>query len=216
MSSRSGIQKLRDLSLLLDENTRRHCTRVRRITVAIGQRLGLPEQQLTRLAIAAQFHDIGKLAVDPEILNHRGTLNELQWQQIVHHPEIGAELWRAFVEDDAVAAAILCHHERFDGTGYPNGLSGHHIPLWSRIIAVADALDAMVSGRPYREPVDLSSALFALIGGSGTQFDPHIIRNLLHSTRRHPRFAMPAPEVQVARSRSVIPKLPQDGVFSAR
>ncbi len=176
--------RLLELSLLLDEETRNHCRRVRKIAVQIGKLMGLPHVELIRLGLAAQFHDLGKIAIDPHILNHRGRLSNYQWQQIIKHPEIGADLWHSFSNDHAVARAILCHHERYDGGGYPSGLTGTQIPLWSRIIAVADALDAMVSHRPYRKALDFHAASLSLLQASGSQFDPIIIHKIFMPRQR--------------------------------
>ena len=182
--------RLLELSLLLDEETRNHCRRVRKIAVQIGKMLGLSHLELQRLGVAAQFHDLGKIAIDPAILNHHGRLSRHQWQQIIKHPEIGADLWHSFSNDRAIGRAILCHHERYDGGGYPDGLTGTQIPLWSRIIAVADALDAMVSHRPYRRALDFHTATLSLLKASGSQFDPLIIHKIFVPRRTIKPLAM--------------------------
>ncbi len=179
--------KLVELHLLLDHETRMHTFRVREIAVKIGILMGLRDEELFHLGNAAQFHDIGKIAIHPHILMQRRALSETERQQIRQHPEIGAEIWRFFGGSPAVARAIISHHEHYDGHGYPYGLTGPDIPMWGRIIAVADALDAMLSERPYSKSMNIEKASLLLLQASGSQFDPYIIRRLLKSEKsRYP------------------------------
>lgn len=175
------MQNLLRVYLNLESETRKHCERVRILAVQIGTRLGLNKRELKHLSLAAQFHDVGKTAVDPAILSQPTRLTAQQEEIIRLHPQIGAEIWTSLGGDPEIALAILNHHEHFNGHGYPFGRAGRNIPLPSRIIAIADALDAMLSDRPYRKAMSVDQAAIALLAGSGSQFDPHIVRLILSS-----------------------------------
>ncbi len=129
--------------------------------------------ELTRLA--ASLHDLGKLAIPEEILRKPAALNETERLVLERHPQIGYRMLES-LGVDPIADWVLHHHERWDGSGYPNGLTGDEIPLGARIIFVADAFDAMTSQRVYREPLSEPDALAELRRCSGTQFDPEIVR----------------------------------------
>ncbi|MDQ7054410.1 MAG: HD-GYP domain-containing protein [candidate division KSB1 bacterium] len=181
------MQNLLKVYLNLESETRKHCERVRILAVQIGTRLGLNQRELQHLSLAAQFHDVGKIAVDPAILNQPTRLTARQKEIIRLHPQIGAEIWASLGGDPEIAFTILNHHEHFNGRGYPFGRAGRSIPLPSRIIAIADALDAMLSNRPYRKAMSPAQAAMALLAGSGSQFDPRIVRLILS----RPSFTAP-------------------------
>lgn len=120
------------------------------------------------------MHDIGNIAVDARILNKPDSLTNAEWFEIKRHPEIGYRILGSVNELAPLAEIILAHHERWDGTGYPKGLKGDKIPLKARILAVADAFDAMTSERPYRNALSKSAAVEEIRRNAGTQFDPMI------------------------------------------
>jgi diguanylate cyclase (GGDEF)-like protein len=141
--------------------------------------LGLATDQVERIAAAALLHDVGKLAVPPEILNKPGPLDAGEWALVAEHPVAGERVMLR-IPDLAVVAAIVRHeHERWDGLGYPDRLHGHNIPIGSRIILACDAYEAMISDRPYRPPLTPAAALAELRRSAGSQFDPEVVDALL-------------------------------------
>ncbi len=155
------------LAAALDERdsyTDQHCDRVSLLAHILGQRCGLGARQLECLALAARFHDVGKIGIRDDVLLHPGRLDEPRMEKMRTHPERGARLFAATGRDDAAAIArlILHHHEAWDGSGYPHGLQGEDIPLEARILAIADSYDALTSHRPYRGPLGSDDALAIL------------------------------------------------------
>ncbi len=145
------------------------------IVVALARQLALPEAEIDRLRIAALLHDVGKVAVPEEILEKPSALTSAEWRSVVQHPRIGQViLEQAAALKDAVPI-ILHHHERYAGHGYPYGLRGNEIPLGARIVAIADAYDAMVNDRPYKQSVTHEGAIVELRRHAGTQFDPELV-----------------------------------------
>ena len=155
-----------------------HGHRVRSMAHRLGAHLGLDRTHLNRLGISAMLHDIGKARIDPAILTKPARLTDEEWIEVKRHPELGFDMLDGNVHPD-IAAAVLAHHERFDGTGYPNRLAGKDIPLTARILAVADAYDAIVSDRPYDAAHPVQRAVDELQAGAGTQFDPVVVRSFL-------------------------------------
>ncbi len=142
---------------------------------AVGQALGLPSGELERIRVASLLHDLGKLAIPNEILAKQGALGEPEWRVMAEHPKIGqVVLEQAGALRDA-ATIVLHHHEWFNGKGYPHGLAGEDIPVGSRIVAIADAYEAMIGGRPYKEPIGHDAALEELRRQAGVQFDPDMV-----------------------------------------
>lgn len=140
----------------------------------IGEAMGLGEKELAALEWAARLHDIGKVTLAPGLLDKTGTLTPEEWLAIKRHPEIGYHITNIAADMVEIALAILSHHEWWDGSGYPKGLSGQKIPRLARIIAIAEAYDAMVSDRLYHPALSPSQAVHAIVHGAGTQFDPTI------------------------------------------
>ena len=135
---------------------------------------------VNQMKIAGLIHDIGKIGVDETILNKPGSLSTDERASIEKHPEIGWRLLSSTNEFSELARFVLHHHERWDGCGYPNGLKGEEIHIEARIIAVADAYDAMTSQRSYREALSKKEAIKELKKCSGTQFDPEIVEIFVH------------------------------------
>ena len=149
-----------------------HSHRVADLALLMGRAVGLPEERLYQLYVAAHLHDLGKIGIPDVVLHKRGKLTEAEWRQIRAHPEIGARIvgnMRCFAN---TARVIRHHHEKYDGSGYPDGLHGEQIPLDSRIIAIADAFDAMTTARPYREALSAEAALQEVERCAETHFDP--------------------------------------------
>jgi HD-GYP domain-containing protein (c-di-GMP phosphodiesterase class II) len=135
----------------------------------------LSEKELATLEIGALLHDIGKVAIPQNVIEKPGKLNAEEWRIMKMHPAIGAKLLREIPGNSAESDIVLCHHERFDGLGYPNGLCGSKIPLGSRIFSVADALNAICSDRPYRQAASIDIARREIDSMSGSQFDPAVV-----------------------------------------
>jgi putative nucleotidyltransferase with HDIG domain len=162
-----------------DPYTRGHSTRVTQIAEAIARRLGWDEEQLKLLYVGGPLHDVGKLGVSGEVLAKPGRLDENELAQIREHPKLGARILLRVAALRGALPYVLYHHERWDGGGYPTGRAGEEIPLEARVLAVADAFDAMTSDRPYRPALDRHEAIAEVARCSGTQFDPEIVRVFL-------------------------------------
>ena len=165
---------------LRDSGNASHCHRVGRYSELIGRELGLPADALERLQLAGILHDVGRVGIPDEVLQKGAPLTEAEWDRVRSHPEIGARLLETTEYQD-VRSWILHHHERPDGQGYPEGLSADQVPLPSRILAVADAYEAMTSARPYRRALDAEDAAAELRRGAGHQFDGRIVEALLRA-----------------------------------
>jgi diguanylate cyclase (GGDEF)-like protein/PAS domain S-box-containing protein len=160
---------------LRSQETESHAQRLVALSRKIGSNLALPQKSLDDLQLFAMLHDIGKIGIDDRILNKPGKLSEEEWVIMKKHPEIGYRIAISLPELSSVAEYILTHHERWDGKGYPKGLMGEEIPLLSRILAVADAYDAMTEERVYRNKRSKEEAVEEIMNNSGTQFDPAIV-----------------------------------------
>lgn len=154
-----------------DEYTRGHSDRVAFFAIKVGKALNLPEEELETLRVAGVFHDIGKISTTDEILKKTDKLSGQEYEIIKQHPLKGAHILSAVSMFEDAVPIVKCHHEWFDGTGYPYGIKGEEIPYLGRILSVADAFDAMTSTRHYRSKLDLSNAKEQLVKGAGTQFD---------------------------------------------
>ena len=153
-----------------------HSWKVAEYCVAIAQRHEWSEAEIELLQMAAILHDVGKVSIPDHILKKREPLSEREWTAIRKNPVRGAEMVSRIQGLEAIVPWIRHSHERLDGGGYPDGLSGDAIPLACRILHVADAFDAMTSGRPYRRPMTTEEALAELRANAGTQFDPLCVR----------------------------------------
>lgn len=156
--------------------TREHSNRMHFLATELGQVMGLSPSTLDDLALLADFHDIGKIGIPNRILQKPGALTSQEWDMMRAHPEIGARIVGGCYELKHIAQAILAHHERWDGEGYPRGLAGNEIPLISRVISIVDAYDAMTSDRPYRKAMSKGEALKEVQRCSGAQFDPNLVK----------------------------------------
>jgi len=169
-----------------DAATLHHTEVVAQMAGWVAEALGLPEAVCAEVRQVARLHDVGKALVPAEILIKPGPLNEYEWSVMRLHPEIGAAMLRAEEALQHLALAVRAHHERWDGGGYPDGLSGHDIPVVSRIVSVCDAFHAMVSDRPYRPAMGLDAALGELEANAGSQLDPEVVEIVLERFRRDP------------------------------
>jgi HD-GYP domain-containing protein (c-di-GMP phosphodiesterase class II) len=156
------------------EDLHGHVHRVSNLAVNLGNGLGLGNDDLDRLALAGILHDVGKIHMDPGILGKPGPLDETERDLMERHPELGFAMTRNRL-DPKIAEAILYHHERFDGGGYPFGLAGDAIPILSRIVLVADAFDAMTSKRAYQPALPVDFAVHEIRRNAGSQFDPQVV-----------------------------------------
>jgi len=160
-----------------------HLDRVRSIAITIGKEIGLNEKELKNLELGSVLHDIGKIGTYEAILNKPEELTKDEFNLIKLHPEKGAEMLSAIKQLKEIVPSIKYHHERYDGQGYPDGLKGEEIPVLSRILCVADAVDSMLADRPYRKGMPMSEIVAELRKGSGTQFDPSVIDAFLKTLK---------------------------------
>jgi diguanylate cyclase (GGDEF)-like protein/putative nucleotidyltransferase with HDIG domain len=165
---------LKNINLTYDKE-QIHTERVSQYCAAIAREMDFPDAEIEKIKTSAILHDIGKITVPPEILNKPGRLTPEEYEMIKKHPETGYQILKSVDEYASLANYVLYHHERIDGTGYPEGLKGEDIPLVSRIIAVADAYEAMTSKRSYQAPRTREEAAKELLRCSGTQFDSEIV-----------------------------------------
>lgn len=162
-----------------DPDTRGHSARVTVLAEAIARRLGWDEERLAHLRVGGPLHDLGKLGISNEVLSKPGRLDEQELAHIREHPRLGARILLRVASFRRALPYVLYHHERWDGGGYPTGRSGEQIPLEARVLAVADAFDAMTSDRPYRRALTHEEAVAEVARCAGTQFDPEIVRIFL-------------------------------------
>jgi putative nucleotidyltransferase with HDIG domain len=164
---------------LKDAETEGHCRRVTAFTIAIAKEMKVDPVLLPQIARAAFLHDIGKMAIPDQILRKPGPLTTEEREVMRTHCEIGYNMVTRIPFLREAAQIVLSHQEYFDGTGYPRGLRGDQIPLGARIFAVADAVDAMISDRPYRKALSITHARDEVARCSGTQFDPKVVEVFL-------------------------------------
>jgi len=192
-----------------DHTTHQHLQRVRVYALEIAKELGLSESETEALRAAALLHDIGKLAVPEHIINKPGRLTQAEFEKMKVHPIVGAEILERVAFPYPVAPIVRSHHERWDGTGYPEGLKGEEIPIGARILAVVDCLDALASDRQYRPAMALGAAMAKVSEEAGSWFDPKVVEilerryvELEHMAQSVELTGMPlglSPEVHVER-----------------
>ncbi|HUH15304.1 MAG TPA: HD-GYP domain-containing protein [Gaiellaceae bacterium] len=155
-----------------DPSTRGHSRRVVELAEPVALGLGWRAERIAGLRLGGSLHDVGKLSISPRLLDKPGPLTPDELAAVRRHPTVGARLLAAIPEAQAALPYVLYHHERWDGSGYPAGCAGDEIPEEARLLAVADAFDAMTSHRPYRRPLGHGLALRELDRCAGSQFDP--------------------------------------------
>jgi HD-GYP domain-containing protein (c-di-GMP phosphodiesterase class II) len=175
----SALLALSEAVEACDPYTRGHSARVARMAYEVGLRLDCDGAQLILLRLGGALHDVGKLAVRDEVLNKPGPLTAGELREVQAHPEIGARMVALDSAFRSSLPAVLYHHERWDGTGYPSGRAGTAIPLAARILCVVDSYDAMTSNRPYRAARAPDQAAVEVDRCAGTHFDPDIARVFL-------------------------------------
>ena len=173
------LEALGDALDLKDSETKGHSKRVTAYAIALARAMGIPPEEIKIVARGAFLHDVGKMAIPDEILRKPGSLTGEERELMREHCTRGYQMLRKIPFLAGAAEIVFCHQEHFDGSGYPNGLRGQEIPLGARLFAIADALDAITSDRPYRSGSDFDFARQEILRCSGTQFDPAIVEVFL-------------------------------------
>ncbi|MGB7295544.1 MAG: HD domain-containing phosphohydrolase [Candidatus Aminicenantales bacterium] len=176
-----------------DTHTLGHSTRVAGLSVALGRELGLSPAELEELEIACLFHDVGKIKIPDSILQKKGRLNTAEQREMKRHPEYGAEILSKAPSLVKYIPAVKYHHEWFDGTGYPDGLTGDRIPKAAAIISLADVYDAMTSDRPYRDAWSEEETLAEIAALGGRQFDPEMAARFILLLKKKAAGEIPRP-----------------------
>lgn len=189
MQSRTALHDLADMIDRRDPHTVGRSKRVADLARAVALKLGMSADDAEMVYLAARVLDVGKLSLRTTIFAKPGPLTEAEWREVRTHPQVGAALLSRFPEYVAERDLVLYHHERWDGRGYPHGLRGEQIPLGARVIAVADAFDAMLSDRSFRRALAPEVVREELRRGRGTQFDPKVIDALFAVLNSQPEFS---------------------------
>ncbi len=168
-------RSLGNAASLRDHETEAHNLRVAYLSALLGEKLEFSKKQLQALMKGAFLHDIGKIGISDKVLLKNGKLDEEEWKEMKLHPSLGKDLLADMSWFDDATDVVLYHHEKFDGTGYPEGLKGDEIPINARIFAVIDVFDALVSRRPYKEPISIEDSLQIIKDEKGTHFEPKIV-----------------------------------------
>ena len=163
--------------------TYRHSLRTVRLSLLLGRACGVSLPSMRVLGFGAVVHDVGKILIPGEVLHKMGALDEEEWEAVRQHPLDGARMLLEVSAPAGVCRVVGEHHERWDGRGYPAGLRGEQIDFNARVVAVADAFDAMTSVRPYRPPAETEAAVAELERCAGTQFDPEVVLSFLRVPR---------------------------------
>lgn len=179
-----AVESLADIVDIRDPYTANHSSRVATFARELAISLGLTPDEVDLVERAARVHDVGKIVVDITVLTKEGKLTFEEWEQLKQHPATGADILSRFLQFALATSYVRHHHERIDGKGYPDSLSGEQIPLGARIIAVADSFDAMSSDRPYRAAMPLPQVLEELRRGRGTQWDERVVDAMLKLVER--------------------------------
>ncbi|MCS6949267.1 MAG: HD domain-containing protein [bacterium] len=173
------VRALVRVAAMREKGADRHSARVAVLAVATGEKLGLSDEELLTLRRAAELHDIGKVAISDNILCKLGRLTEEEIQVMRQHATLALEILGSVQALQPTLPLIKHHHERWDGTGYPDGLSGEQIPLGARIIAVAETYDILTHGASWKEPLSVEEAKAEIQRCAGTQFDPRVVEAFL-------------------------------------
>lgn len=173
-----------------DNETQHHCERVAGMAFALAQRCGLTEPACHEIYLAGLVHDIGKVGIPDSVLHKPGPLTDDEMERIKRHPEMGYQIVQQIQHLQFTLPGILYHHEQWNGLGYPHGLRGAQIPLMARVLAVADAFDAMTMERPYRPPMAVSEAAGRLANGRDIQWDTTIVDKFLGLLESGPTAAI--------------------------
>jgi putative two-component system response regulator len=172
-----------------DPYTRSHSRNVAHFSAKLAQRMNLSDAEVDEIHLAGQLHDIGKIGIRDEVLLKPGALTREEFTEIKKHPALSVEILRPFRHMDNIRSAIRHHHERMNGTGYPDGIKGDEIPLSARIMAVVDAYDAMTSDRPYRPARSLEDTVAELKHMSGPLLDPDCVQAFLDMLEEDPELS---------------------------
>jgi hypothetical protein len=201
LQTKEAVEALADTIDMRDPYTFQHSQRVARYARELAISMKLPEDMVDTIESAARVHDLGKIGVNTAILAKPVALSKVEWEAMRKHPEIGAGIVSRFPYFHSGQELILHHHERYDGRGYPQGLKGDSIPVGARIIAVADAFDAMTSDRPYRRALPLKTVLRELEQCKGTQWDPQVtdvLIGILHQELEGQKISVLLPSLATA------------------
>jgi putative nucleotidyltransferase with HDIG domain len=197
-SSLEAIESLNATVDAKDPYTAGHSARVQRIALAVAEELGVPSRRFDAVRFGGLFHDIGKIAVPDSILTKPGALDEDEFAVVMRHPADGAEIVSHFSRLHEAVPLIRHHHERWDGTGYPDGLAGDEIPQEACVVGLADAWDAMTTDRPYRAALSVEQAAAEVRGCRGTQFSPAVVDAFFAAFRRQPALFEPDDPYEIA------------------
>ena len=178
-------QTLGHAATLRDHETGKHNLRVTYIAGFFGEDLGLDKATLQTLMKGAFLHDVGKIGIKDSILLKNGSLDKEEWKEMQFHPIYGKELLENMPWFKEATAVVMHHHEKYDGTGYPEKLKGKKIPLVARIFAIIDVFDALLNARPYKKAFSLEETLEILQDGSSTHFDPEILEKFLFNAPKY-------------------------------
>jgi putative nucleotidyltransferase with HDIG domain len=173
------VKALVRVAAMREKGADQHSARVAVLAVATGEKLGMSDEQLRVLRYAAELHDIGKVAISENILGKLGKLSEEEIQIMRQHATLALEILGTVQALQPTLPLVKHHHERWDGTGYPDGLAGEEIPLGARIIAVAETYDILTHGAPWKEPMSAEEAKAEIRRCAGTQFDPQVVEAFL-------------------------------------
>lgn len=183
-----------------DAYTRGHSMRVANYSVEIARALKLDTDLVDTIALGAELHDVGKIGVSESVLHKAGKLTDAEYRHIIEHTVIGARILGPLMRDAPGALSIVrSHHERLDGRGFPDGLTGNAIPFEARLVSVADAFDAMTSIRPYRPSLSVKQAMRELEEGKGVQFDAEVVDAFFQAFAGDPALPIPTPQLQPLR-----------------
>lgn len=191
-----AISTLIKLLGVFDSYTSGHSLRVAQLSEDIAREMGLSEARIEKIRNAALLHDLGKIGLSQGILNKPSTLTQEEWEEILKHPIVGEDISKEVSRFREVPLWIKYHHERYDGTGYPDGLKGESIPLESRIIACADTFDAMTTNRPYSRRKSIEEAKTELLKVSGRQLDPNVVNAFLRVIEKNNNLYLPESEIK--------------------